>query len=191
MGRGAQRKRRAKDGEIVNDEANEVLVVPGQCVTWNCYNPAPDGPECPVHAAELLPVLVRKSRAGEYRKRALEDPEWAERRRESKRGVKQDRSKYNELRRKRRVEARIAEGLDAGTPLQTARRERRHDTILARLREHGSVAVGELAKEFGVNPGCITEDIRHLVDQGLAERVYGGARLPLESTSNHEVGSIA
>ena len=197
-----RRAKRLKRGAEVHDEVeSEVKVVAGRCVTWNCYNPAPDGPECPEHAAEPLPVIRRLSRAEAERKRRQEDPEYAERvrarKRASARTARQDpeyRERTNERKREsNRLAARAKLGLTdvpLDVPLQTAVRERRRDEILARLRKGEEVRVGPLAKEFEVGPNCITEDIRHLADNGLAERVHGGARLPLESTSNHEVGSI-
>lgn len=36
-------------------QPSEVITTPGQCVSWHCDNPAPDGPECAAHAAEPMP----------------------------------------------------------------------------------------------------------------------------------------
>ncbi len=53
----------------------------------------------------------------------------------------------------------------------------RRSSIMDRLRRDGAVAVGELARELDVSPATIHRDLRALAEEGLVERVHGGARL--------------
>jgi len=46
-----------------------------------------------------------------------------------------------------------------------------------RIRRDGAAAVGELARDLGVSPATIHRDLRVLAEEGLVERVHGGARL--------------
>jgi DeoR/GlpR family transcriptional regulator of sugar metabolism len=46
-----------------------------------------------------------------------------------------------------------------------------------RIRQDGAVSVGELARELDVSPATIHRDLRALAEEGLIERVHGGARL--------------
>jgi DeoR/GlpR family transcriptional regulator of sugar metabolism len=46
-----------------------------------------------------------------------------------------------------------------------------------RIRRDGAVSVGELARELDVSPATIHRDLRALAEEGLVERVHGGARL--------------
>ncbi|MEJ6398793.1 DeoR/GlpR family DNA-binding transcription regulator [Yoonia sp. 208BN28-4] len=55
---------------------------------------------------------------------------------------------------------------------------RRHSYILARARENGKVQATPLAAHLGVAVQTIRRDLRDLCDQGLLERVHGGAILP-------------
>jgi DeoR/GlpR family transcriptional regulator of sugar metabolism len=47
-----------------------------------------------------------------------------------------------------------------------------------RVRRDGLASVGELASELAVSPATIHRDLRALAEEGLVERVHGGARLP-------------
>jgi DeoR family fructose operon transcriptional repressor len=58
--------------------------------------------------------------------------------------------------------------------------QRRH-AILAEVRQAKAVSADELARQFGVSLETIRRDLRGLRDQGLLERVYGGA-LSVRST---------
>lgn len=51
----------------------------------------------------------------------------------------------------------------------------RHDLIVQEVNENGRVTVTELAERFGVSEDSIRRDLGILADQGLLERVYGGA----------------
>jgi DeoR/GlpR family transcriptional regulator of sugar metabolism len=51
----------------------------------------------------------------------------------------------------------------------------RHDLIIQEVNENGRVTVTELAERFGVSEDSIRRDLGILADQGLLERVYGGA----------------
>lgn len=55
---------------------------------------------------------------------------------------------------------------------------RRRDLVLKELQSRGAVKVTEMAVSLGVSPMTIRRDINHLVERGLAERVYGGAVVP-------------
>ncbi|WP_030324660.1 substrate-binding domain-containing protein [Streptomyces flavochromogenes] len=56
--------------------------------------------------------------------------------------------------------------------------EHRHQAILRRLREEGSLRVSDFAAELGVSPVTIRRDVEILADRGLVARVHGGAMLP-------------
>ena len=58
------------------------------------------------------------------------------------------------------------------------RGSQRRTSIMERIRSDGSVAVGDLARELAVSPATIHRDLRILAEEGLVERVHGGARLP-------------
>ena len=57
----------------------------------------------------------------------------------------------------------------------------RRQAILAEVRQAKAVSAEELARQFGVSLETIRRDLRGLRDQGLLERVYGGA-LSVRST---------
>ena len=57
----------------------------------------------------------------------------------------------------------------------------RRQAILAEVRQAKAVSADELARRFGVSLETIRRDLRGLRDQGLLERVYGGA-LSVRST---------
>ncbi|HSI79207.1 MAG TPA: DeoR/GlpR family DNA-binding transcription regulator [Solirubrobacterales bacterium] len=54
----------------------------------------------------------------------------------------------------------------------------RRSSIMDRIRRDGAAAVGELARDLDVSPATIHRDLRSLAEEGLVERVHGGARLP-------------
>ncbi|MEO5919068.1 MAG: DeoR/GlpR family DNA-binding transcription regulator [Candidatus Limnocylindrales bacterium] len=51
----------------------------------------------------------------------------------------------------------------------------RHTYILDRVREDGAVRVAELARDLGVSDMTVRRDLEVLDDQGLLEKVHGGA----------------
>ncbi len=51
----------------------------------------------------------------------------------------------------------------------------RHDVIVARVNQNGSVMVKDLAKEFGVTEDSIRKDLTQLEKKGLLKKTYGGA----------------
>ena len=53
----------------------------------------------------------------------------------------------------------------------------RRTSIMDRIRRDGAASVGELARELDVSPATIHRDLRALTEEGLVERVHGGARL--------------
>ncbi|MFD5324939.1 LacI family DNA-binding transcriptional regulator [Streptomyces sp. NPDC127092] len=56
--------------------------------------------------------------------------------------------------------------------------ENRHQAILRRLREVGSLRVSDFAAELGVSPVTVRRDVETLAERGLVARVHGGAMLP-------------
>ncbi|MDT9686957.1 substrate-binding domain-containing protein [Streptomyces sp. P9(2023)] len=56
--------------------------------------------------------------------------------------------------------------------------ENRHQAILRKLREEGSLRVSDFAAELGVSPVTVRRDVEILADRGLVARVHGGAMLP-------------
>ncbi len=58
----------------------------------------------------------------------------------------------------------------------------RHQRILERAITHGIARTRDLASEFGVHEITVRRDMDALVEQGLLERVYGGARIVKEAS---------
>ncbi|MFC5800132.1 LacI family DNA-binding transcriptional regulator [Streptomyces formicae] len=56
--------------------------------------------------------------------------------------------------------------------------EHRHQAILRRLREEGSLRVSDFAAELGVSHVTVRRDVEVLADRGLVVRVHGGAMHP-------------
>nr|MDQ2874035.1 DeoR family transcriptional regulator [Actinomycetota bacterium] len=54
----------------------------------------------------------------------------------------------------------------------------RRQAILTEIRTRSAVSAEVLARRFGVSVETIRRDLRGLQDQGLLERVYGGATRP-------------
>jgi DeoR family fructose operon transcriptional repressor len=54
----------------------------------------------------------------------------------------------------------------------------RRQAILSQTRAQSAVSADALARQFGVSVETIRRDLRSLQDQGLLERVYGGATRP-------------
>jgi hypothetical protein len=162
---------------------NEVKVTPGVCVAWRCGEPA-DGLACVKHAEDFAPFEERKSRltAEDLAELAQLPPAERECRRKRltqlrARADPEYRDEENRKRRAKAAAARVAAGFSPDDNLATARKQRRHDAILAELRERGSVLTTALAQKHGVSAERIGEDLRHLADNGLAVKVYGGAKL--------------
>ena len=51
----------------------------------------------------------------------------------------------------------------------------RQTLILARVREDGGVRVADLARDLGVSDMTVRRDLELLHNQGLIEKVHGGA----------------
>jgi len=62
--------------------------------------------------------------------------------------------------------------------------------ILERVREDGGVRVSDLVRELGVSDMTIRRDLEHLHDQGLIEKVHGGATA-LAGSAQFEPGFTA
>jgi DeoR/GlpR family transcriptional regulator of sugar metabolism len=62
--------------------------------------------------------------------------------------------------------------------------------ILERVREDGGVRVSDLVRELGVSDMTIRRDLEHLHDQGLIEKVHGGATA-LSGSAQFEPGFAA
>jgi DeoR family fructose operon transcriptional repressor len=60
----------------------------------------------------------------------------------------------------------------------------RRSAILDRIRRDGAAAVGELARDLDVSPATIHRDLGTLAEEGLVERVHGGARLSEHERAN-------
>ncbi|MFG3284259.1 substrate-binding domain-containing protein [Streptomyces sp. NPDC048111] len=56
--------------------------------------------------------------------------------------------------------------------------EDRHQAILRRLRERGSLRVTDFAEELRVSAVTVRRDVEALAERGLVARVHGGAQLP-------------
>lgn len=56
--------------------------------------------------------------------------------------------------------------------------KRRHQKILDLLASSGEVQIQQLAHHFGVSTMTIRRDLEGLADEGLVERIHGGAILP-------------
>lgn len=54
----------------------------------------------------------------------------------------------------------------------------RHNAILRRLEENGSVTVSELIERFGISAETVRRDLFHLEGKNLLQRVHGGAIAP-------------
>lgn len=54
----------------------------------------------------------------------------------------------------------------------------RQEAIVARVQQHGFVAIEALAREFDITPQTVRRDINALCRQGLLQRYHGGAGLP-------------
>lgn len=65
----------------------------------------------------------------------------------------------------------------------------RQERILAEIRDHGAVRIGDLTRELGVSDMTIRRDLVELADQGLVRKVHGGAVAP--HTTAHEPGFAA
>lgn len=70
-----------------------------------------------------------------------------------------------------------ATGADASFSFARDRRDR----LLRALQRDGSIRVTDMARQMDVSEVTIRRDIRHLVERGLGERVYGGAILPRQA----------
>lgn len=74
-----------------------------------------------------------------------------------------------------------------GTPGGRALAVRRHELIVARLRAQGSVRVAELAVALDVSEMTVRRDLDALAEQGVLDKVHGGATLR-DERSVHEPG---
>ena len=63
----------------------------------------------------------------------------------------------------------------AGGPARSVLARQRHTYILERIRGDGAVRVGELARDLGVSDMTVRRDLELLHQQGLLEKVHGGA----------------
>ncbi|SCK09428.1 MULTISPECIES: substrate-binding domain-containing protein [unclassified Streptomyces] len=66
--------------------------------------------------------------------------------------------------------------------------EERHQAILRRLRERGSLRVTEFAEELGVSSVTVRRDVEALAERGLLDRVHGGA---VQRHGSREPGAAA
>jgi DeoR/GlpR family transcriptional regulator of sugar metabolism len=54
----------------------------------------------------------------------------------------------------------------------------RRAKILERIQRDGGASIGDLARDHGVSPITVHRDLERLAEEGLIERVHGGARPP-------------
>ena len=69
--------------------------------------------------------------------------------------------------------------------------EERHQAILRRLRDRGSLRVSDFAAELGVSPVTVRRDVESLAERGIVDRVHGGAMLPESPASAQPVTASA
>ncbi|MFF1735399.1 LacI family DNA-binding transcriptional regulator [Streptomyces sp. NPDC058247] len=69
--------------------------------------------------------------------------------------------------------------------------EERHQAILRRVREEGSMRVTDFAAELGVSPVTVRKDVEVLAERGLVARVHGGAMLPEDWAETAPEGAAA
>jgi len=62
----------------------------------------------------------------------------------------------------------------------------RRQLILERLRADGQVAVATLSREWAISEDTVRRDLRELADEGLVQRVHGGALPASPATGNYE-----
>lgn len=67
----------------------------------------------------------------------------------------------------------------------------RQALILDRVRQIGAVRVADLVREFEVSDMTVRRDLEVLHDQGLLEKVHGGATAPARVLASYEPGFLA
>lgn len=67
----------------------------------------------------------------------------------------------------------------------------RQALILDRVRQIGAVRVADLVREFEVSDMTVRRDLEVLHDQGLLEKVHGGATAPSRVLASYEPGFLA
>lgn len=67
----------------------------------------------------------------------------------------------------------------------------RQALILDRVRQIGAVRVADLVREFEVSDMTVRRDLEVLHDQGLLEKVHGGATAPARVLASYEPGFVA
>ena len=60
----------------------------------------------------------------------------------------------------------------------------RHISLLATVKEQGSVMIEELADRLGVTLQTVRRDVQRLADEGLLTRFHGGVRVPSSTVEN-------
>jgi biotin operon repressor len=163
---------------------NEVFVLPGRCVAWECYSPVPgDGIACGEHAWDFEgrhdprgAVLTADDKA---KRDSMTPLEWERYRKRMYRQRKQA------MRTGKPVSAEAVtntEALKRATAVVVAdgdiRRAARRIAIVADLKERGFVSTADIATRFGLSRDAIGQDLRRLEAEGVLERVYGGGKLP-------------
>ena len=163
---------------------NEVFVLPGRCVAWtasagHCSN-VTEGLACDQHARDFKPPFHEKSyfSADEY-------PEYASMsvdQRSRFRKMVYMRAKRAEDRARPTGQERAAAALNRGTEvvmLQAARKNgKRREYINSKLDADGYVSTADVAQKFGISRDTVANLLGVMVEEGLVERVYGGAKRP-------------
>lgn len=167
---------------------NEVTVLPGRCIAWtgrtgHCLNPA-DDLACVQHAKDF--EHVREDRPTYFR--AEDYPEYA-----SMARTQRERFRKAIYMKAKRAEARgltalptghdrAIDALNRGTEvimMRAARKNaKRREFIMARLEECGFVSTADVAAEFDISSDTVKSVLCDMAEEGIVERVYGGAKLP-------------
>ena len=63
-------------------------------------------------------------------------------------------------------------------PAESMPPELRRAEILERIQRNGGASLAQLARDYGVSPITVHRDLARLAEDGLVERVHGGARAP-------------
>jgi hypothetical protein len=180
--------RHQREREDPETFVNEVKVTPGRCIAWtalggHCKNPAPDDIACEEHRDEF-----EHGELGQWRPRILTAEDYAMKAKLTPDEWERYRKKvYRQRKREQNPdyvpgEAPTAFAIRRAREVTIAKHAdklaKRREIILAKLREQGYVSTTEMCKELGVTSDTLKRFGRKLEAEGLAERIYGGMRLP-------------
>lgn len=177
----AQRRVRREAGDYNGlERENEVLVPQGFCVAWECNEPA-EGLACAAHKGEF------EDRDG-ARTGYLTDEDRAHREHMTHEEWEAFRKRQSRIR-KRELNPDYLPGEDplafacrmAGEAAQAkakAVRDERREIVLRELEVHGFVTSKDLIDYFKASATTVKVLLEGMEEDGLLERIYGGARAP-------------